>query len=183
MLEAAFHDLHGSRLHGFALLVTLGDARRAEAAAGEALAAGGQQALALRHPERAAAWLRARVLRATRHRPPSHAAGDARRRSALEALGVDAAVYECLAALSNTARAALVASAIEGFETIDVETILGTGPERTQHLIAEARAGYLSTAGYTRDGATSMSAWADGPLMARVRNVATRAMSAEASSR
>jgi hypothetical protein len=46
-LEAAFRALHGSRLHGFALLVALGEAEAAERAAGEALAAGGRQAAAL----------------------------------------------------------------------------------------------------------------------------------------
>jgi hypothetical protein len=76
-----------------------------------------------------------------------------------------------------------VASAIERFETIDVETILGTGPERTQRLIAEARAGYLSAAATARGGAPGVSTWAEGPLMARVRNVATRTMSAEGASR
>lgn len=101
----------------------------------------------------------------------------------LKALGVDEAVYEGLAALSNDARAALVASAIERFETIDVETILGTGPERTQRLIAEARAGYLSAAGAAGGGTTSVSTRADGPLTARVRTTATRAMSAEGPSR
>ena len=59
LMRAAFRDLHGTRLHGFALLVTLGDrAHAARLTRGDALAAGMAQAAALRHPERAAAWLR-----------------------------------------------------------------------------------------------------------------------------
>lgn len=183
MLEAAFRDLHGSRLHGFALLVALGDGGSAEAAAGEALAAGAQRAATLRHPERAAAWLRSRVLRSVRHRPRSSAADAARRRSTLAGLGVDDEVFDGLAALSNDARAALVASAIERFETIDIETILGAGPERTQRLIAEARARYLSASGKRPSEGEGVPAGDDGPLMARVRHVARRAMSAEGAPR
>src|SRR5690606_20820527 len=67
-LRAAFDELHGSRLHGFALLLTLGDRARAARLAGEALAAAEPRIDALRHPERAAAWLRAHVVRSS-HRP------------------------------------------------------------------------------------------------------------------
>ncbi|MEA2650619.1 MAG: hypothetical protein QOI85_340, partial [Chloroflexota bacterium] len=63
LVRAAFRDLHGTRLHGFALLVTLGDHARAARLAGEAIAAGTARTSELRHPERAAAWLRRRVTR------------------------------------------------------------------------------------------------------------------------
>jgi hypothetical protein len=183
MLAEAFHDLHGSRLHGFALLVTLGDARRAELAAGEALAAGSEQASALRHPERAAAWLRARALRALRHGGRHPTMSEAARRAALASLGVDAAAYEGLAALSIEARAALVASGIERFETIDVETILGAGPSRTRRMIGEARAGYVAVVSKLPGGQSgSPAAYPAGQVATRVRSVAARAMTAEAAS-
>lgn len=179
ILAAAFRDLHGSRLHGFAILVTLGDAPLAERAAGFALAAGADQAAALRHPERAAAWLRARTLRSLHQpgagrRPPAPAA----RRAALAALGVDEAVYRGLAELSLDARAALVASAIERLDPIDVETILGAAPTAARRAVAQARDRYLRFAGgQPVETAEPSEAHATGELGARVRRAASRAFS------
>jgi hypothetical protein len=178
-LAAAFRDLHGPRLHGFALLVTLGDSRAAERAAGFALAAGAAQAAALRHPERAAAWLRARTLRSL------HERGSLRRtthveapRVALATLGADEVVYRGLAGLSIDARAALVASAIERFDPIDVETILHAAPAATRHIVAEARKRYLRAAveGSAEEAKASLDG-AAGELSSRVQDVATRAFS------
>src|SRR4026207_1016269 len=45
LLRAAFRDLHGARLYGFALLVARGDRARAAQAASTALAAGAQRAV------------------------------------------------------------------------------------------------------------------------------------------
>jgi hypothetical protein len=178
-LAAAFRDLHGSRLHGFAILVTLGDARSAERAAAFALAAGADQAAALRHPERAAAWLRARTLRSL-HLERSHERSTPvdSRRAALAALGVDETAYRGLAALSADARAALVASAIERFDPIDVETILDAAPAATRHAVAEARKRYLRFAtGDLADEADAPAGQPTGELATRVRNVASRAFS------
>jgi [ribosomal protein S5]-alanine N-acetyltransferase len=47
-LRSPFRDLHGPRLHGFALLVALGDRRLAARIAGDALAAGMQREGVLR---------------------------------------------------------------------------------------------------------------------------------------
>jgi DNA-directed RNA polymerase specialized sigma24 family protein len=174
-LAEAFHNLHGSSLHGFALLVSLGDTERAELAAGEALAAGGRRASELRHPERAAAWLRARVLRSLRDWV-GRSVSDAARWTALASLGVEETVHDGLSALSVEGRAALAASAIERFEAIDVETILGANPSATRRLIARARADYLAAVGDPPPGANADQA---GPLATRVRDVASRAMTAE----
>jgi len=176
-LAEAFHDLHGSRLHGFALLVSLGNTRRAEEAAGEAIATGGARAAGLRHPERAAAWLRARVLRSLRSARRG-SVSDAARWTALASLRVEEPVYDGLAALSIEARAALVASAIERFEAIDVETILGASPAAARRLVAQARASYLAAVGKRPSGQAGDSG---GPLAARVQDVASRAMTGEAS--
>jgi hypothetical protein len=60
--RAAFRDLHGSRLYGFALIVAMGERQWAAQAATQALAEGELRLPELRHPERAAAWLRRRVV-------------------------------------------------------------------------------------------------------------------------
>jgi hypothetical protein len=181
VLAAAFRNLHGPRLHGFAMLVTLGDQQAAERVAGFSLAAGAEQAAALRHPERAAAWLRARTLRALRSQrwlresPPIEV-----RRAALSPLGVGEVVFRGLASLSIDARAALVASDIERFDPIDVETILDAAPATTRHTVAEARNRYLQSASA---GASEEADWAAdqlaGELAGRVQRVAARAFSSE----
>jgi DNA-directed RNA polymerase specialized sigma24 family protein len=178
-LAVAFRDLHGSRLHGFAMLVTLGDRQSAELVAGFALAAGAEQAAALRHPERAAAWLRARALR-TLHQRRSirRKTPDDLRRATLATLGVDEAAFRGLAALSVDARAALVASAIERFDEIDIETILDASPSAARHAVAEARERYVRYASATpsaeRDEPDDSPS---GELASRVRDVAARAFS------
>jgi hypothetical protein len=184
-LAAAFRDLHGPRVHGFALLVTLGDSRAAERASGFALAAGAAQAAALRHPERAAAWLRARTLRGLgqrRTRRPS--IPTEARLAALGPLGVSEAVYRGLAALSIETRAALVASAIERFDPIDVETILDTAPAVTRHAVAEARRRFLRHATAILPGeADARPDQPIGELAGRVQDVASRAISSGGPSR
>jgi DNA-directed RNA polymerase specialized sigma24 family protein len=181
ILAEAFSDLHGPRLHGFALLVALGDTRAAERAAGEALAAGAEQATALRHPERAAAWLRARTVRNLRRGPRVDAANAASaRRDALASLGVAEVVRQGMATLNVEARAALVASVIERFEPIDVETILGASPAAARRLIAVARQRYLRLVdGLPADLVGEVSSEQDGPLAARIRDVTARAISTE----
>lgn len=185
LLAAAFRDMHGPRLHGFAILVTLGDRQAAEQAAGFALSAGAEQAAALRHPERAAAWLRARVLRGLRQRRSVRRSAPVEaRRAALAVLGVDDAVYLGLASLSGDARAALVASDIERFEPIDVETILDVAPAAARHAVSEARNRYLRFA--TRGSVEETDAARDQPegeLAVRVQGVATRAFSTGDASR
>ena len=119
LMRAAFRDVHAARLHGFALLVTLGDRPRASAAAGRALAEGSRRMSELRHPDRAAAWLRSRVLRRLGGGHFSASLGP------LRALGVDDALLEALRELPVRERAALVASSVEGFDALDVATILG----------------------------------------------------------
>ena len=178
-LAEAFRVLHGPRLLGFALLVTLGDEETAERAAGEALAAGAQQAAALRHPERAAAWLRARALRDIRHNSRSSTSPGTEGGAALAELGVDDTTYEALSGLSVEERAAIVASAIERFEPLDIETILGTRPAATRRAIAAARVRYLEMiGGLPADEAPWLAANPRGELAVRVSDVAARAMSA-----
>ena len=171
-LRAAFGDLHGPRLHGFALIVSLGDARRAEQAVGDAMAVGTDHAAALRHPERAASWLRARTLGRLRHarlfgRSPSTTA----RRAALQRLGVDEATFNALARLSPVGRAAVAATIIERFEPMDVETILGTSAGNARRLVARANRRCLAA---MADGWHAGAAAPVGELGRRVHSMAER---------
>jgi hypothetical protein len=178
--RAAFRDLHGARLHGFALLVSLGDRPRAARAAAEALEEGTRRSAELRHPERAAAWLRARVLRQLRHGSPAHGGRrDRERRAALHGLGVADPAYEGLAALAIMPRAALVASTVERFDPIDVETILGLASGSSLRMVARARQRYLTAVAARADARDLVDA-PGGELGDRVREVAGRAMGAPA---
>lgn len=165
LLGTAFRDMHATRLNGFALLVSLGDRHRAAAASAHALAEGRQRIHELRHPERAAAWLRARVLRSLRRGTHTESPSLA----ALRPIGVDEHLLAGLAGLSTTERAALVASSVERFGAADVEMILDAAPAATRRIVAAARARYLA-ASETADQA----AFRSGPLTERVLMVAAR---------
>lgn len=171
VVRAAFRDLHGSRLHGFALLVTLGDRALAARLSAEALAAAASRTDQLRHPERAAAWLRAHVTRSLPrgHRNPA----PAERRAGLEPLGVDDAVIGGLSALRPRERAALVAIAVERLDRRDVETIVGRHGDDLDRLLARARRAYATAFGATPPAHASTD---DGPIAARISHVAARMM-------
>ncbi len=181
LLRAAFCDLHGSRLHGFALIVSLGDARRAERTAGDALTVGSRHAAALRHPERAAAWLRVRAFGQLRHASlfpgsPSTAA----RRAALAKLGVDEATFNGLASLSLGGRAAVAATIIERFEPMDVEAILGTSSSATRRVVARATRRYLAAVASSEVDSDTTPA---GELSRRVHGIAERAFASASAPR
>ena len=165
-LQAAFRELHGRRLHGFSLLLTLGDADRAAALAGEALAAGADRASELRHPERAAAWLRARVVRHA-----ARVARKTRRRRDLSDLAVDEPTLAALSTLDQASRAALVADVVEGFDRRDVGTIVGRDGRDLARLLDRSIARYVVAYG----GALGLST-AQGPTVDRVHAAARRAM-------
>lgn len=163
LMRAAFRDVHAARLHGFALLIALGDRAAAMAAAGRALAEGTRRMSELRHPERAAAWLRWRVVRRLAARHPSGSL------SSLRGLGVDEALFHGLQALSLRERAALVASSIEGFAPLDVATILGVSPVAARRVAATARRRFAAAYAASPSGEVSY-----GPLADRVLLVAAR---------
>lgn len=183
-LRDAFRDLHGSRLHGFALLVTLGDAEHAERAAGKALALGEARAASLRHPERAAAWLRAHVVPALRRSRLPGPVDLTVRWTALRNLGIEGSAFDGLAALDFEARVAFVASSIERFAPLDVETILAKGPVATRRAIQRARQRYLSVVASSPAGGQPVpdgAAHREGELGRRIRTVAERALGAASS--
>ncbi|MGH2462922.1 MAG: hypothetical protein ACRDFZ_04765 [Candidatus Limnocylindria bacterium] len=170
MDEPSLHDalveLHGERLHGFALLVTLGDRTLAGMLTAEALARGAERIGQLRHPERAAAWLRATLTSAARgpawgHRRPP----ETERREALLALGVDPPTYDALASLDVRGRAAVTAATIEGFGPADVHEIVGSDA-RVRHARRDYLTAYLA-ASRTRDAKPPA-----GALTARVNAIA-----------
>lgn len=170
--EADFIDLHGDRLLGFAMLVTLGDAELARILAAQALRDGVERLDRLRHPVRAAAWLRSRVRKAAGrpawgHRRPT----EVERREALRPLGVDAPTYDALAALDARGRAALAATTVEGFAPADVHEIVGS-----DERVRAARRGYLTA--YLAASQARGAAPPEGELAARVRAAAGPVLSA-----
>ena len=166
-VRAAFRDLHGRRLHGFALLLTLGDRPAAARLASEALAAGAARIGELRHPERAAAWLRRRVVeeaRSVRKQP-----GDSR---VLTELGADASVIASIAVLGRLERAALIASAIERLDHRDVAVVVGRDGSALDRLLRRGRERYLRAHAGTDPGEPP-----EGPIASHVHRLARRALS------
>lgn len=175
LLGAAFRDLHGARIHGFALLVTLGEAARAANIASEVLAAGADNAGSLRHPERAAAWLRARVVLAARRRfTTARRQAWAARREALVGLGSDRCTFAGLAALNVVERAAIVTLDIEHFDARDAEVVLGLSTGALERVAARARRRYAA-AWISALGPDASPE--DGDLALHVRDAAHRALS------
>lgn len=148
LLQDAFRDLHGRALHGFALLVTVGNGSIAAEAAGRALAEGEVRAGELRHPERAAGWLRARVMRLLPAEPGRLTrATEPARRAALRSLGVTDEVFNALASMRTRDRATLVAAVIEGLDERDLEPILGRRGPALRVAVRRVRARYIAVAG------------------------------------
>lgn len=170
-LRAAFEDLHGGRLHGFALLVTLGDRHAAARLARGALVAAGARTGELRHPERAGAWLRAWVVRTAggRHRVPQAPADHYR---ALAELGIGEATLDSLATLDPRERAAIVASVVERFDRRDVATIVGRDGAALDRLLVRARRRFMR-AHAARSPDTSPPG---GPYVDRLAAVASHAL-------
>jgi DNA-directed RNA polymerase specialized sigma24 family protein len=165
---AAFRELHGRRLHGFALLLTLGDRQRAAALAGEALTAGTHHVEELRHPERAAAWLRRRVTRRAGRsirEPGDGAAG-------LDSLGVDERTRAGLAALDSRTRAAVIGRVVEGFDPRDVATIVDREGRDLSRLLERGIARFAAA----RSAATAPAPADAGPIVARIHEAARRAI-------
>jgi hypothetical protein len=185
VLQAAFRDLHGSRLHGFALLVALGDRQLASAAASNALAHATSRLSELRHPERAAAWLRRRVVEelATSGRGQMP---ETERRAVLNGLGISRPTFDGLAAMSRLERAALVAATVERLDPMDVERVLDRSPADARAILERAHGRYLAAAaaGLAAETSTLPSdPNAPGQLAARVEAVASRTMGSGWSSR
>jgi hypothetical protein len=161
--------------------VSLGDHRRAASAAAAALAEGEEHAAELRHPERAAAWLRERVLRHLRRaegKPPN--VGE--RREALQEIGAGSLAFAGLSSLGLSDRAALVAADVEGFDGHDLETILHASPAGNWRRVVAARSRYLAAAARQGDAVlsgapgTSDPELPEGELRQRVQAIARRAM-------
>lgn len=167
---ASFRELHGRRLHGFALLVTLGNRPLAARLSAEALAAAAERSRDLRHPERAAAWLRARVLSRLPRRAREPSPAD--ERVALEPLDVDRAVIDGLAALSVRERAALVAADVERLDHRDVAVLVGRSGRGLERVLTGARMRYMRA----HAAAPLADASPDGELVLRVRDIAQRAL-------
>lgn len=172
MVRAAFRELHGPRLHGFALLLSLGDRPSAARLAADALGDGAERAGELRHPERAAAWLRARVVRAARGwAPPADRRARAEPGELLVQMGVDSLVLRGLAALGVRERAAIIAGEIERLDPLDVAAVIEASPSRARRIAMDARRHYLRAATPARRPETP------GPLATRILEAGHRAIS------
>jgi hypothetical protein len=174
ILRAAFRDAHGARLNGFARLVTLGDVAMAGSLAADALDEGARLADELRHPERAAAWLRGRVLRkAPRGSWRRGGPSQDERRATLAALGVDDESYDVIQRFSAAQRAALVAGVVEGLSPLDLELVLGTGAASARRRLTDTRRLFLER----RANASELSAMPEpGSLGHRIRTIADSAL-------
>ena len=170
LVRAAFRDVHGSRLHGFALLLTLGAQPVAARIAAQSLADGAERAGELRHPERAAAWLRARTLHYARRE--RRAAGGGPRDRALSELGADDPVGIALGVLRLRERAVLIASDIERLDLRDVSTIVGIDGAELDRTLQRARTRYAD-AFAANAGDEAMQ---EGLLSTRIRTAADRAL-------
>lgn len=168
-LLESLRALHQPRLYGFALLLTLGDRAVASAATHAAFADVADRA-GMHHPERAAAWLRRRVVTHVGRR--ANASGSAlEQRLGLGAIAVDGPVLIGLARLTPIERAALIAAAVERLDPRDVATIVGRRGRRLADLLSGARRKYLQ--GYV---AASPDEPPTGIIAERVRDIARRAV-------
>jgi DNA-directed RNA polymerase specialized sigma24 family protein len=170
-LHEAFWDTHAARLHGFALLLTIGDEPRATSAAVAALQAGAGRADELRHPERAAGWLRHQVITELRRSWPTPRLTAAERRDALRKMRVAETVISSLEAMSVERRAALVAGVIEGLDAADVATALDTDLASASRTVEGARREYLAAA----TPVARASGPTPGPLAQRIQEMTAHA--------
>jgi DNA-directed RNA polymerase specialized sigma24 family protein len=145
-LQGAFTDAHAARLHGFALLLTVGDGPRAAAAAIAALEEAGERAVDMQHPEQAAAWLRRQVISELRRTWPTPHLPPEERRAALGRMGVAEPLISSLEDMSVERRAALVAGTIEGLAMADVAIALDTDLGGAYVAVEGARRDYLTAA-------------------------------------
>jgi len=178
MLRAVFRDAHGARLNGFALLVTLGDEALAASLAADALDTGARHADTLRHPERAAAWLRGRVLRNVPRRTSRRAGpSEDERRTTLAALGVDGATFDVLERFNVRQRAALVAGEVEGLAPLDLELVLGSSAGSVRRRLSDTRRLFL---GRRAAAAERTVAPHPGTLEQRIRTIVDQALTRSA---
>lgn len=171
LLLAAFRDLHAARLHGFALVLALGERATAADLAAETFRHIAPDAPRLRHPERAAATLRAELFRRARRMGLPRSAEEAGR-TALAQLGIDGPTATALAALNLADRAAVLAAEVERFGEEDVATILGTSTVRARRLARVARGRFLDH----HPGLRGALPWTTGSIGGRVAATAARAM-------
>jgi RNA polymerase sigma-70 factor (ECF subfamily) len=172
LLRAAFRDVHGPSLHGFVLLLTLGDRAEAARLASQIMAEGTRRAANLRHPERAAAWLRHRVIRAYRDRRGRGVTRE-ERLVALRAIGVDEAAFEALSALGTADRVALIAGEIERLAPLDLELVLRGSPAAVRRRVSRARLHFLELWMMFAPPVAE----ATGPLATQISGIAGRTLS------
>jgi DNA-directed RNA polymerase specialized sigma24 family protein len=139
------------------------------------LALGAVRAAELRHPERAAAWLRAQLLRTLRRTTANGRHSRAQRRAALLELGMPEAMMAALEGLALDDRAVLIAASVERLAITDVATILGRDAAATRRILQAARRRYLA-ATTLWSGDPPAAVLPGGEIAARVQQAAARAI-------
>ena len=167
-LQVAFWDAPAARLHGFALLLTVGDEPRAAAAARAALEAGDEHAAEMQPPEQAAVWLRRQLISELRKTWPTPYLPPQERRAALGRMGVVEPLISSLEGMSAEGRAALIASTIEGMGMADVATTLDTDLGGAYRAVEGARRDYLTAAARMAAGRPAAT---PGPLAHRIGEI------------
>jgi DNA-directed RNA polymerase specialized sigma24 family protein len=171
-LQAASWDAHAARLHGFALLLTVGDQPRAASAAIAALEAGAERAES-QDSDQAAAWLRREVIGELRRTWPTPQLPPEERHAVLHRMGVADPLISSLEGMSAERRAALVVSTIEGMAMADVANTLDTDLGDAYRVVEAARLDYLTTAmQVTAPGPAEIP----GPLARRISEIQARAI-------
>lgn len=163
----AFREVHARSLHGFALLLTLGDGPEARRLVDVALSKAVDHIEQLRHPERAAAWLRRQVVESARWRVAVRSLPSS---EPLIRQGAERAVMRALARLSRLERAALIASDIERLDRRDVAALVGRDGSDVDRLLRRARTRYL------RSYVAPSGDRRHGPTIARINAIARRQM-------
>ena len=171
-LQEASSDANAARLHGFALLLTVGDEPRAAAAAIAALEAGAERAES-QDADQAAAWLRREVIGELRRTWPTPYLAPGERHAVLSRMGVAEPLISALEEMSAEQRAALVVSSIEGMAMADVATTLDADLGDAYRAVEGARLDYLTTAArMTAPGPAATP----GPLARRISEIRARAI-------
>jgi hypothetical protein len=163
--QRAFIDLHGRSLHGFSLLLCLGDERTAGQLTADALARGLGRTEELGHPERAAAWLRSQVYRDF---VPRESEVDLS--PTLQSMGLTPDALSGLAALGGKERAAMIAGDVERLDRRDAATVIGASDREFSRVIGQARRRYVDAFVVASAGRPV----ADGPIVRHLRGETAR---------
>jgi DNA-directed RNA polymerase specialized sigma24 family protein len=138
----ALPEQQGAAVHGFALILAMGDRPRALRLATEALDAAAARSHQLSTDGEAGTWLRAWIVQHIGPMPANVSLDDPARRHALELVGVSDVVAAAISTLTVEERAALLAASVEGFSLPEVATVLDCTQTMARRILKRARGRY-----------------------------------------